>query len=71
MVLIPRSGTPKEFAATPPPDKYNALNPLAAASRALKAVMAPTTCKGRSSISAARSRAPGELAAEGAFDVAM
>ena len=31
MVLMPRSGTPRELAATPPPDRYRALNPQAAA----------------------------------------
>ena len=27
MVLMPRSGTPREFAATPPPERYRALKP--------------------------------------------
>ena len=34
MVLMPRSGTPKELAATPPPERYSALKPQAAAIRA-------------------------------------
>ena len=34
MVLMPRSGTPSELAATPPPDRYMALKPQAAAMRA-------------------------------------
>src|SRR5208283_3414868 len=60
-VLMPRSGTPSELAATPPPDRYSALNPEASASRAAYALMAPTTCSGRSAATAARNRAPGEL----------
>ncbi len=35
MVLIPRSGSPSELAATPPPDKYSPLNPVASAIRAV------------------------------------
>jgi hypothetical protein len=60
MVLMPKSGIPRELAATPPPDKYRALNPQAAAILADNALMAPTTCKGRSAATAARNRAPGE-----------
>src|SRR5271154_1050654 len=60
MVLIPKSGTPRELAATPPPDKYRALNPQAAAILAVNALIAPTTCKGRSAATAARNRAPGD-----------
>src|SRR5450432_1586258 len=58
IAVMPRSGTPSELAATPPPDKYKALNPVASAMRAAYAVMAPTICKGRSACSAARNFAP-------------
>jgi len=34
IVVIPKSGIPHEQAATPPPDRYTALNPLCVASRA-------------------------------------
>src|SRR5580698_11549552 len=60
IVLIPRSGTPKELAATPLPARYSALKPQAAAMRAVNAVMAPTICSGFSAATAARRRAPAE-----------
>src|SRR5699024_3129484 len=59
-VLMPRSGMPSEPAATPPPDRYTARKPARSASRAWLALMAPITCSGDSSASAARKRAPGE-----------
>ena len=34
IVVMPKSGIPHEQAATPPPDRYTALNPLCVASRA-------------------------------------
>src|SRR5436309_10371218 len=42
-VLIARSGMPSELAATPPPDRYSALKPVASAIRAVYALMAPIT----------------------------
>lgn len=41
-VVIPRSGTPNEPAATPPPERYIALKPACRASNAWLALTAPT-----------------------------
>src|SRR5690606_754129 len=60
MVLMPRSGMPSELAATPPPERYSARKPTRRAIRPAYAVIAPTTCKGCSSRTAARNRVPAD-----------
>ena len=60
IVLIPKSGIPSEFAATPPPERYSALNPVASAIRAVYALIAPATCSGFSSLTAARNLSPAD-----------
>ena len=48
-----------------------ALKPEAAAIRAAYALIDPTTCSGRSSATAARKRAPGELIGDDALTFAI